>query len=516
MNSFMQLSRNLEQSESLLAHYAEQDIISLKKELLESIDNYVLQVMLYGAYNAGKSTLINAMLGYDAAKVNDIPTTYKVDKYDWNGFHLLDTPGVNAPIKHEEATEEQVKRSGVMLFLIREGDQDSKDVYIRLFEMLKRGKKVFIVLNIQTAIQEDKIKAIKKINQILQHLAPKYAVNEQKIYQISIFPVNVQTAYRANSQPSEKLRKIFLEHSGYSDFIQSFTQWVKSQDTEQRHLKILQKQIDKLWYQPVMAKLKSNFDTRGESFELQSLRDNRLMLESEKRLLMVSSANYLAQEVNLHKSEVKNVLQSCQSQTELDNSLQQIFQAVIRKLEQWLSKQLEEINGKLANPVVQQKYLPSGDKTAQNLSQENLIISGAKQFCNQENIKQALLMGRSLKIPGLKGRWETTLGKWAGKAAIAVQVVTFLYDVWKAEETQTQINKQNRQQTVELYQAVEQICSTVQSDFTNSVHELIAMVFEPKIQEIQQQMDEKSKYAKKKQIDYNRLCQLRDELVSFV
>ncbi len=515
MNAFMQLSKNLEQSESIIAHYAKQDVVSLKAELLQSIDNYVLQVMLYGAYNSGKSTLVNAMLGYDAAKVNDIPTTYKVDKYNWNGFHLLDTPGVNAPIEHEEATEEQVKRSGVILFLIREGDQDAKDVYIRLFDMLKRDKKIFIVLNIQSVVEEDKIKAIKKINHILCSLAPKYAVNEDEISKISVFPVNVRTAYKAIHKATEKLKEKFLEHSGFNDFLQSFTQWVKSQDTEQRHLKILQKQIDELWYQPVIAQLKSSLGTGKESFELQSLRDNRLMLESEKGLLKVSAANYIAQQVNLHKSDVQNVLQSCNSKAELNSSLQQIFIPVTRQIEQWLSEQLKEINGKLAIPI-QAKSLPSREKTTNNSLIEPLVVQATKQLGNQENLKQALLFARELKIPGIKGRWETTLGNWAGKAAIAVQVVTFLYDAWKASEKEDEINRQNRQQTVELYQAVEQISSTVQNDFTNSVHELITKVFEPKIEAIQQQLDEQSKFAKKKQIDYNKLCQFRDEMVSVV
>jgi len=514
MNPFMQLSQNLEQSNLLITSYSEQDVVPLKTELLQSIKDYVLQVMLYGAYNAGKSTLVNAMLGHDAAKVNDIPTTYQVDKYNWNGFHLLDTPGVNAPIKHEEATEEQVKRSGVMLFLIREGDQDSKDIYIRLFDMLKRDKKVFIVLNIQSVVQEDKIKAIKKINHILQHLASDYAVNEHDISQISVFPVNVQTAYKANNQPTEKRREKFLERSGFSDFLQSFIQWIKSQDTEQRHLEILQKQIDERWYQPVIVKLKSSLNTRGESFELESLRDNRLMLKSEKRSLIVSSTNYIAQQVNLQKSDIQNVLQSCQSQAELDSKLQEIFVSLTTQIEQWLSEQIEKVNGKLAI-LVQHEYSQGREKSSQNILQETLVDQ-VKQLGNKDNIKQALLLGRKLKLPYLKGRWETTLGKWAGKAAIAVQVVTFLYDAWKADDNQTQLNKQNRQQSVELYQAVEQICLTVQGDFTNSVHNMIVIAFDPKIHAIQKQLDDKSKCAEKKPVDYNTLCQLRDEMASFV
>ena len=57
--------------------------------------------------------------------------------YDWNGYQLLDTPGVNAPIKHEQATAEQLARINAIMLVVREGDQDAKDVYDRLFSMIR-------------------------------------------------------------------------------------------------------------------------------------------------------------------------------------------------------------------------------------------------------------------------------------------------------------------------------------------------------------------------------------------
>lgn len=37
------------------------------------------EVMVYGIYNAGKSSIINELLGEDRARVSDIPTTDSVD-----------------------------------------------------------------------------------------------------------------------------------------------------------------------------------------------------------------------------------------------------------------------------------------------------------------------------------------------------------------------------------------------------------------------------------------------------
>lgn len=62
------------------------------------------EIMVYGIYNAGKSSIINELIQSDRAAVSDRPMTDKVDYYEWNGYRLADTPGVGAPIEHENVT----------------------------------------------------------------------------------------------------------------------------------------------------------------------------------------------------------------------------------------------------------------------------------------------------------------------------------------------------------------------------------------------------------------------------
>ena len=72
---------------------------------IEEISNHKLKnikpyIMVYGIYNAGKSSIINELLGSDEAKVNDKPETAVVQEFEWNGYTLADTPGVGAPMDH--------------------------------------------------------------------------------------------------------------------------------------------------------------------------------------------------------------------------------------------------------------------------------------------------------------------------------------------------------------------------------------------------------------------------------
>ena len=83
-NPFIEITQNLDESKCLVgAYHPNNQIERVYAELKEKLDDNTLQVMLYGAYNAGKSTLINALIGQEKATVNDIPTTDTVDYYDW-------------------------------------------------------------------------------------------------------------------------------------------------------------------------------------------------------------------------------------------------------------------------------------------------------------------------------------------------------------------------------------------------------------------------------------------------
>ena len=73
------------------------------------------EIMVYGIYNAGKSSILNELMGADKAAVNDVPTTDSVTYYDWNGYKIADTPGIFAPIEHQEVTQSHLKKADVVL-----------------------------------------------------------------------------------------------------------------------------------------------------------------------------------------------------------------------------------------------------------------------------------------------------------------------------------------------------------------------------------------------------------------
>lgn len=120
----------------------------IEKLYKEKIENTKPQIMFFGLYNAGKSSLLNELLRDDVAKVADVPTTDHVDYYNWRGYTIADTPGVGAPIEHEEVTNEAIRKADVVLFVMTNaGSFEKKENYVRMKDIVDAGKKVIIVIN---------------------------------------------------------------------------------------------------------------------------------------------------------------------------------------------------------------------------------------------------------------------------------------------------------------------------------------------------------------------------------
>lgn len=454
----------------------------LISEIKQESDNSVLNIMLYGAYNAGKSTLINVLSGSQVAPTADIPKTDKVDRYQWNDYVLLDTPGVNAPIQHEEVTLEQLTRCSTILFVIRDGDMDSKDVYVRLFDLLNKDKKIFIVLNNQLVTQHDKKQAADYIRQILVNLSYEYNTNLEKLGEIEIIPMNLHTALSGLEKNHEKL----LAHSGYTNFIERFNNWVSQQNGERQRFNGFKNFVNERWFIPLLEKIINSKPAQDQE-KLRSLLDEKNELAERKNILFNRISDVIRTQATSNKSVLAATLQNCHDKFQIECEMNQIFQNMSSKVEQVMQKELENFNFYFdfdSNDIIPADSLPSTNQIT-----DKMIDLGKNLLTDEKVLKNGLLLGRQLKIPLLKGRWEKTLGNWAGKAAGVLQVASAIYDIYASQKEEDERNAQQRRAMLELHQAIDNICTDFVNNAYQAVEQAIYPIFDRKIAEIQNQLE---------------------------
>jgi tRNA modification GTPase len=135
------LERLLGQSEELLGHL-------LGSYRYGTLVRDGISVVLGGRPNAGKSTLLNALLGYDRAIVSEVPGTTRDEigaemEFDGLRIHFLDTAGLRETRDEIEAegvrrAEDSIHRSDVLLYVYDLQSGLGADERIFLVEVRKK------------------------------------------------------------------------------------------------------------------------------------------------------------------------------------------------------------------------------------------------------------------------------------------------------------------------------------------------------------------------------------------
>ncbi|MBC7236696.1 MAG: dynamin family protein [Chloroflexi bacterium] len=180
----------------------------------------LFMLVVVGEFNAGKSALINALLGQRLLKEGVTPTTTRINvlRYGQNAEHqvvdehqhillfpvemlseisIVDTPGTNAIIRaHEVITAQFVPRSDLVLF-VTSADRPFTESERAFLERIRDwGKKVVIVINKIDILQND---------QELQEIEAFVLESARSLLGIHphVFPVSARLALRAKQgEPS--------------------------------------------------------------------------------------------------------------------------------------------------------------------------------------------------------------------------------------------------------------------------------------------------------------------------
>ena len=175
----------------------------------EKLQNFNPTLMVYGVYNAGKSTLLNALFGKEEmAKTGDAPETYEINAYTYGGYTIYDTPGINAPIDHQQVTDVHLNKCELVIFVLsNNGSFEERYIYEKIGEVIKANKPILIAMNNKSGIDMDSIEAqneIDKVNQHLSTICDEIGIKEAE-KRVSIAFVDAKTALEGKLENEQEL-----------------------------------------------------------------------------------------------------------------------------------------------------------------------------------------------------------------------------------------------------------------------------------------------------------------------
>lgn len=158
-------------------------------EYLSAKENDLFNIAVYGKYNHGKSSLLNALIGIENHfKVADCRTTIKNDVFidESAGIQWIDTPGLNADIEGEDdshAVDAITREANLILFVhsLRIGELDQAEIdYLNELLTLKSASQIILVLTQQDQLRAEQFEIV-------------YARIEQQVQDVKIRNICIST-----------------------------------------------------------------------------------------------------------------------------------------------------------------------------------------------------------------------------------------------------------------------------------------------------------------------------------
>ncbi|GAB7230945.1 hypothetical protein VrSk94_46400 [Vibrio rotiferianus] len=169
------------------------------------------RIAVFGKYNHGKSTLLNAMVGEAIFKATDKRETIENKELEQDHVIWIDTPGLDADV-HKQDDKAAIKGAFEMadyLFLVHQAQAGELDKYeMQIFQQLARqdknySKKMFLVLTQIDQKSSDEVAIVEE--KIRQQLLTSLDLRELQIISVS--------AHRYNRGLQED-KAVFCEKSG--------------------------------------------------------------------------------------------------------------------------------------------------------------------------------------------------------------------------------------------------------------------------------------------------------------
>ncbi|OAI21025.1 hypothetical protein A1507_22225 [Methylomonas koyamae] len=511
--------------------------------LRKDADKCVMRTIVFGYYNSGKSTLINALLGREEAPVGAVPLTDKVTAYHWRAHELLDSPGIDAPIEHEDVTTRQLQQCHAVIFVIpMNGVIEEQDTWDKLCRLVQEGKTVMIVINDKEGRAElgsaDFILFRDQLWKNLQEAAKSYEIQDIPS-KVSVHFVKAKSALKAKLENKNKL----LEASGLLTLEHHLTTFFNDQ------LRIVY-QSNHRNIQELLDSAEQSLSSKEGNSYCKALVDGKIKIQAEKESLSLnlreSARMAFLQEKTKIAGRISGILTLKEDiperiSREVEKSLDHIGHKLNQQIEEEIGaslSHLEDIDCEFITTI-------SGISTAQtdfNLQSNSFSLyannsatseqpqsSSLSDMLNDfkispagvgEHVETASLFtleyGKKFFPELFKGIGTKTMEKWAsvaGKyAGPIMSIVTALYSLWQASKSEEEERRAFERQVAAIMTEVNGFLDEACANYLLQVKSTLNELFSPILANIDENVRQAQQESDSDQKDRELLLALRETL----
>jgi len=485
-NDYLEIQNDIVRLSSDLISKDELD--SFNRHITEKLLKFTPTLMIYGTYNAGKSSLLNALFGKEeVAKTGDAPETKEIHEYEYNGYTIFDTPGMNARSEDDIVTSEHLKKSEVIIFVIsNNGSMEDDYIYNKISEVVRDKKPIIIVLNNKNGINPDSIEAKEsmiKVGENLRKIGDRNGIDKIET-KVKLCMVNAKTALKgkldekniilkkSNILQLETMIESLLEESGNKEVINSLNGYI--QDFINSIISKIDNMIDS-----VEVKKTEELITYLEKFKQSSeikLRNSvskKMPTFTDNITSMLLSADTSQDDINSYISGTLN---------EINNNAMMISENIVRDLSIKIDGFSQEFKNIIMEDIEMNISSNSDDpeddsyisediknKVGETLKDKKLIEEGAKQILT----KAKDLLPKSVMF----GKGPVWISKFASKAAIGINVAVEAYSMYSANKEHQKMIEDERNRTLGAKNSAETLAESIQDSFFKNIDDLMVDTF---------------------------------------
>ena len=262
-----------------------------------------VHVVFAGQYSAGKSSILKVMTEQEDIDIGAGITTQQVQRLDWRGIKVIDTPGVHTEIRpdHDAITYEAISKADLLVFVVTNElfDAHIAEHFRKLAIEREKAHEMLLVINKMQRHAEGNTPAAQDViredlRKVLVPFTPE---------QLRLSFLDAEAALEARVEQEEEFGRIFHKRSGFDAFVDNFNAFVKEKGLTARYTTSLYT-LEQVLQEALAAESRDDPDV-GALQEL--LLQQRNALVSGKAQVSQSAENKVQQTTNKIQEEGRKV-----------------------------------------------------------------------------------------------------------------------------------------------------------------------------------------------------------------